>query len=131
MPTEVLRVAPVILVRDLQSSLQYWNEKIGFSIERQFGSPVNFAMPYRGEVTLMLVQTPHGKTPPTPNWKIAGATNNAYIWVKGIDELYAELQTRGATIDYTLYNTPWGTREFGIQDLDENDITFGEIVEPR
>jgi len=23
----------------------------------------------------------------------------------------------------------WGTREFGIQDLDDNDIAFGEVVE--
>jgi len=23
----------------------------------------------------------------------------------------------------------WGTREFGIQDLDDHDIAFGEVVE--
>jgi uncharacterized glyoxalase superfamily protein PhnB len=30
----------------------------------------------------------------------------------------------GAPIDYTIYDTPWGFREFGVQDPDGHDIAF-------
>ena len=39
-----------------------------------------------------------------------------------------ELRDPGAPIDFSIYDTPWGTREFGIQDLDEHDIAFGQLL---
>lgn len=117
-----------MLVRNLQASLEFWRDRVGFSCERTYNDPPTFAMPYRDEVVIMLVQTPHGKEPPPPNWKIAGATNQVYIWVENIDALYAEVQDRGAHIDFTLYDTPWGTREFGVQCPDGYDIAFGEVL---
>jgi len=49
-----------------------------------------------------------------------------YIWADDANSLNDELRERGAAIDFTIYDTPWGTREFGIQDLDEHDISFGQ-----
>ncbi|RYG39728.1 hypothetical protein EON79_23840 [bacterium] len=59
---------------------------------------------------------------------MASATNQMYLWTEDAAALYEELQGRGAPIDFTLYDTPWGTREFGVQDLDENDIAFGQVL---
>ncbi len=36
---------------------------------------------------------------------------NAYIRVDDVDAIYAEVQERGAGIDYTIYNAPHGFRE--------------------
>jgi uncharacterized glyoxalase superfamily protein PhnB len=127
----VLAVAPVLLVRDIRASIEYWRDKVGFNVDRVFGAPVHFAMPHRDGVTIMLAQCPHGCVPPEPNWKAAKATNQAYFWVDDAATLYEEIVGRGATIDWTLYDTPWGTREFGIQDLDEHDIAFGEVLAAR
>ena len=63
-----------------------------------------------------------------PNWKIVDKTWNVYFWVDDADALYHEVQKRGAIIDYTIYTTPWGTREFGVQDLDDHDIAFGQVL---
>jgi Glyoxalase/Bleomycin resistance protein/Dioxygenase superfamily len=60
-----------------------------------------------------------------PNWQILDNTCNAYIRVDDADAIYAELHERGAEIDYTLYDTPWGFREFGVQDPDGHDIASG------
>jgi len=124
----LLRCAPVLLVRDFQASLAYWRDKVGFECDRVYGEPPNFAMPSRDGVTLMLAGTAPGVDPPLPNWRVVDKTNNAYIWVDDADALYEELQQSGAIIDYTIYDTPWGTREFGIQDLDDHDITFGQVL---
>ncbi|MCC7435204.1 MAG: VOC family protein [Methanoregulaceae archaeon] len=126
----LIKSAPVLLVRDLLASAEYWRERVGFEVPRLYNDPPTFAMPTRDGVTIMLAQTPHGTQPPLPNWRVAPSTNNVYIWVEDVDGLYQELQDRGVSIDYTLYDTPWGTREFGIQDLDEHDITFGQVREP-
>ena len=46
-----------------------------------------------------------------------------------VDALYADLQQRGAKIDYELHDKPYGCREFGIQDLDGHDIAFGQNLD--
>ena len=51
---------------------------------------------------------------------------NAYIRVDDADAIYAEVQERGARIDYTIYDAPHGFREFGVQDPDGHDIAFGQ-----
>ncbi len=67
---------------------------------------------------------------PPPNWRVVDKANQVYIWVDDAGALYEELGARGAPIDFTIYDTPWGTREFGIQDPDEHDIAFGQLL-PR
>jgi predicted enzyme related to lactoylglutathione lyase len=61
-----------------------------------------------------------------PNWKIVENVWNVYIRVDDADAIYAEVQKRGAGIDYTIYDAPHGFREFGVQDPDGHDIAFGQ-----
>lgn len=46
--------------------------------------------------------------------------------MKRASAIYAEVQKRGAVIDYTIYDAPHGFREFGVQDPDGHDIAFGQ-----
>ena len=120
------RIAPVFLVRDVRASVAFWRDRVGFETAEIHGEPPSFAMPTRDDVTVMLVQVPEGVGVPPPNWRVVDKVNQAYVWVDAVDALYDELRRRGAPIDFTIYDTPWGTREFGIQDLDEHDIAFGQ-----
>jgi uncharacterized glyoxalase superfamily protein PhnB len=123
-----LRIAPVFLVRDIEDSVAFWHDRVGFETDEIYGDPPNFAMPTRDGVTIMLAAVPHGSEPPPPNWRVLDKCNQAYVWIDDAAALYEELQRRGAPIDFTIYDTPWGTREFGIQDLDEHDIAFGQLL---
>lgn len=127
MPT-IKAIAPILIVRDVLASVDYWRDRVGFVADQVYGEPPNFAMPSRDGMILMLAEAPRGVDPPTPNWRVADKTSNVYIWVDDAKALYDEFRERGATIDFTLYDTPWGTREFGIQDLDDHDITFGQVL---
>jgi hypothetical protein len=120
------RVAPVLLVKDIHASVAFWRERVGFETDEIYGEPPNFAMPTRDSVTFMLVEVPKGTDVPPPHWRVVGKVNQAYVWVADANALYEELRGRGAPIDFTIYDTPWGTREFGIQDLEEHDIAFGQ-----
>jgi len=120
--------APILLTSDVVAAADYYVEKVGFELVGLYGEPPNFTILKRDGLPLMLAQVPPGAVI-TPNWQVADKTCNIYYWVDDVDAIYAELQERGAIIDFTLYATPWGTREFGIQDLDDHDIAFGEVVE--
>jgi len=126
-PGKLSAIAPVLLVRNVAASADYWRDKLGFA-PQLFGHGLpHFAICRRDGVSVMLALAPPHATL-TPNWRILDKCNQAYIWVEEVDALYAEMIERGATIDFTLYNTPWGTREFGVQDLDDHDIAFGQIL---
>jgi Glyoxalase/Bleomycin resistance protein/Dioxygenase superfamily len=124
----VLRVAPVLLVRDVVASVEFWRDRVGFEPDAIHGDPPSFAMPTRDRVTIMLAEAPQGVELPVANWRVLDKCNQVYVWVDDARALYAEVQGRNTPIDFTIYDTPWGTREFGIQDLDEHDIAFGQLL---
>jgi|SRR5687768_6836831 len=117
-------VAPILLVKDILATAEYFREKVGFEVDL-YNEPPTFGIAERDSIRLMITQCAE---PTPPHWKVVEKMWNAYFWVDNADELYKELIERGAIIDYTIYTTPWGTREFGIQDLDDYDIAFGQVL---
>ena len=128
--TKIIAVSPVLLVRDVVASANYFRDKLGFSYERLWGEPPNFCMVNRDGHTVMLSQAP-SKADLLPHWRVVEQMWNAYFWVEDVEALYTEYQQSGAKIDYKLGLKPYGVKEFGIQDLDDHDIAFGEIVEEK
>ncbi|MEL7472149.1 MAG: VOC family protein [Planctomycetota bacterium] len=121
-------VAPVLLVRNVVASAEYWRDCVGFAFDRYWGKPADFVMVGRDGLTVFLSQAPAGASL-TPHWRIKHQMWNTYFWVDDARALYAELQRRGARIDYTLHEKPYGCLEFGIQDLDDHDIAFGQKLD--
>ncbi len=126
MEAKLIGIAPILLVKDLLKSVEYWENKVGFEASL-FHEPPTFAILRRDGIAIMLAQSGEGKVI-IPNWHVVGKTADVYIWVSDAETIYKDLIARGATIDWTLYDTPWGTREFGIQDIDDHDIGFGQVL---
>ncbi len=124
---QITASAPVLLVKDILKSAIYYRDKLGFTDQRLYGEPTNFAILRRDGFAIMLAQVGADQTV-VANWKIVDKTWNIYFWVDDAETIYAEFQASGAIIDYTLYTTPWGIREFGVEDLDDHDIAFGQII---
>lgn len=124
---KLLTQAPVLLVADLQKSVAYWRDCLGFNA-RLWGEPADFAILKRDTCFLMLSQAPADHEV-TPNWKIVPNMWNAYFWVDDAKAIYEEFMANGAKIDYTLNTKPYNVLEFGIQDLDGHDIAFGQDLE--
>jgi predicted enzyme related to lactoylglutathione lyase len=117
-------ISPVLLVADLDRAVDFYRERLGFACE-VFGDPPNFATADRDAATILLAATDDPDRI-IPHWRIVDKMWNAYIRVDNVDAVYAEVQKRGAQIDYTIYNAPHGFREFGVQDPDGHDIAFGQ-----
>jgi len=118
--------APVLLVRNVAASAKYFQEHVGFQRANLIGEPPTFCILEWGDFYLMLAQADGDKI--VPFWKIQDKTPNAYFWVDDADALYAEMKAKGAKMDYGPCTQPYGIREFGIQDPDEHDISFGQVL---
>ena len=120
-------ISPVLLVSDLERSVAYFRDKLGFDCE-VYGDPPNFGSASRDNASILLALTNEVERI-VPNWRIVENMWNVYIRVDDVDRLYAEVQERGAPIDYTIYDAPHGFREFGVQDPDGHDIGFGQPID--
>jgi catechol 2,3-dioxygenase-like lactoylglutathione lyase family enzyme len=120
-------VSPVLLVADLQRSVDYFSNRLGFECHL-FGDPPNFATAGRDAAVILIALSDQPERL-VPHWLIVDNMWDAYIRVDDVDAIYAEVQERGAGIDYTIYNAPHGFREFGVQDPDGHDIAFGQPLE--
>lgn len=120
-------VSPVLLVADLERAVSYYRDRLGFSCEL-FGEPPDFATARRDNAIILLALA-SDSTRLVPNWQIVEKMWNAYIRVDDVDSIYAEVQERGAEIDYGIYNAPHGFREFGVQDPDGHDLAFGQPLD--
>jgi catechol 2,3-dioxygenase-like lactoylglutathione lyase family enzyme len=121
-------ISPVLLVADLQRSVDYFSDRLGFECH-VFGDPPNFATAARDAAVILIALSDQPERL-VPHWQIVDAMWDAYIRVDDADAIYAELQERGAGIDYTIYDAPHGFREFGVQDPDGHDIAFGQRLDP-
>jgi uncharacterized glyoxalase superfamily protein PhnB len=125
---KILSGAPVLLVRDVRAAADYFRDRLGFSYDRLWGEPADFCMVERDGHTVMLSQAPPGAEL-VPHWRVVSQMWDVYFWVDDVEAIYRELRERGATIDYELGVKPYGVKEFGVQDVDDHDIAFGQILD--
>jgi predicted enzyme related to lactoylglutathione lyase len=117
-------ISPVLLVADVGRAVEYYRDRLGFECE-VYGEPPDFVVANRDQATILMALCREPERI-VPNWKIVDNVWNAYIRVDDVESIYAEVQERGAPIDYTIYDAPSGFREFGVQDPDGHDIAFGQ-----
>ena len=118
--------APIVLVRDVRHAAAYYADKLGFTDCTFYGSPTDFCIARRDNFAVMLALTNAANI--KPNWQVVKGMWNIYFWVDDADALYAEFQASGAIIDYGIGIKPYGVKEFGIRDLDDHDIAFGQLL---
>ena len=114
----------VFTVRDIQASLAYYRDKLGFDIAFDYGDPISYAGVCSGKVTLHLI--PASRTPRQPGH---GAVA---IDVDDVDALHADLVQRGAKVLKPPADYDYGLRDFDVADLDGNMLFFAmEIPKNR
>lgn len=123
--TKITGSAPILLVRDVEKSANYYRDKIGFTYERFWGDPPGFCILFRDGFNLMLSRV-EDPVHIVPHYKVVRNMWNVYFWVEDAKKMYDEMVGSGAKIDYHLEEKDYGCLEFGIQDADGYDIAFGQ-----
>jgi uncharacterized glyoxalase superfamily protein PhnB len=112
-------VHPVLAARDVAASVEFYR-RLGFQLEFQ-DSPTEpkYAAIRRDDVVL------HLQWHAAAEWDVPGDRPTYRFVVDDVDALFLEFQAAGATRDATpVRDTPWGTREFHLRDLDVNGLQF-------
>jgi catechol 2,3-dioxygenase-like lactoylglutathione lyase family enzyme len=110
------RVAPTVPVTDIQRSLRFYRDLLGFEVQFTNGDPVSFAVVKQGGAELHLQLQP-GKV----------STLHAHLMVDDLDPVFDRLQQAGAAIRQPPQVQPWGLRDIVIADPDGNTL---EIAQP-
>ncbi|MBR1127466.1 bleomycin resistance protein [Bradyrhizobium iriomotense] len=109
--------ATVFVVSDIAASLAYYRDVLGFEVTFEYGQPLSYACLCRDEVALHLLAASQTKRLP--------GHGAICIFVRDVDQLYAEVSARAAK----LLNEPevrdYGMRDFDAVDADGNQLTFG------
>ena len=122
--SSIRAAAPQFLVDDLSASLAFYERRLGFS--RDFVYEDFYAGVSRDRAVIHLKCAP--KLSQERAHRRSGEHLDAFLDVSGIDALHAELVDRGAPIAKPLERTPWGTRDFHVEDPDGYVLCFSEIA---
>jgi uncharacterized glyoxalase superfamily protein PhnB len=98
---------PILNVKDMQASMDYYVQKLGFEKKWDWGEPPTFGCVKRGKVEIFLCEGGQGQ----PGMWMS-------IFMDDVDELYEEYKKSGATILEPPRDCPWQTREMLVEDLD-------------
>ena len=106
------RIAPELPVVELQSSLDYYRQKLGFDVAMEMP---DYAVVERDDIAIHLFQA-DGRSIPV----------SIHVFTRDLEALEAELQNRGARIAQRIERKPWGNRDFRVTDDSGNVIKFTE-----
>ena len=118
----IAAAAPQFLVDDLEASLAFYEQRLGFS--RDFAYEGFYAGVSRDRALVHLKCAP--KLAAEREHRRSNEHLDAYFVVSGVAELHAELVARGAPIAKPLERRPWGTRDFYVEDPDGYILCFAE-----
>ncbi|MGM1691900.1 phleomycin/bleomycin binding protein Ble-Sh, partial [Bacillus cereus group sp. BceL183] len=110
---------PVLTARDVAGAVEFWTDRLGFS--RDFVED-DFAGVVRDDVTLFISAVQDQVVPDN---------TLAWVWVRGLDELYAEwsevvstnFRDASGPAMTEIGEQPWG-REFALRDPAGNCVHF-------
>jgi uncharacterized glyoxalase superfamily protein PhnB len=120
--TRIRSFAPQLLVDDIERAIEFYTEVLGFS----FGPTWRgfYAIGERDGVEVHLKCA--RKTVEERANRRQHQHLDVYASVIGVDALYAACKAKGATILKPLDRTPWGTKDFYLEDPEGYIIAFGE-----
>lgn len=109
-------VIPILRVENLDASVRYYVEQLGFSLQWRSGTVASVV---RDRTSMMLCEGDQGHA-------------GTWVWISttDVDPLYAELRDRGARLRHAPANYPWGSRECQVTDLDGHVLRFGADLKP-
>ena len=120
--------APILFVKDVAVSANYYRDKLGFTYDQFWGDPPGFCILERDNYHIMLARA-KGETHIVPHNALLDGMWDIYFWVDDSPALCADTNERGAIIQTELHDTGYGCREFVVEDIDGYWIAFGQHIQ--
>lgn len=116
-PKQFIQGAPVLHVPDVLATAAYYRDVLGFTWD--FGDQA-YAVVWRDNSAIHFA-------------KREGVPRGVHLfqWVKDVDGYYKEIVGRGAKVAGEPANQPYGIREFGVRDINDVGIVFGQEIDQK
>ncbi len=128
MATTFTAVTPNLVVRDLDKSLAFYRDVLGFALKTTVpdAAPYVFAWLERGGVTVFLndLKTVEHDNPAAAK---PGASVTLFITVEGIDELFETVKGQAPVVMQPV-DQFYGMREFAVTDPDGIVVIFAQPI---
>ena len=118
----VTAIVPQLRTTDMASSIRFYTEKLGFSLEFKYQ---DFYTGLRVGGQILHLKLVDEKDPSIPYVK-NGEHFHLYLETNGIADFAAQLKARGVELVKDVHETPWNTREIVIHDDQGHTLYFGE-----
>ncbi len=123
MPTG-FRAMPVLPTRDVDASLAFYRDKMGFSPVNSWkdgDGPTEFAIVSLGTITLALQHA--------EDWHPVKTAWSAYLYIDDARALYAVASARGVETHGPPQETFYGMLEFEVRDPAGHWVAFGQDLQ--
>jgi catechol 2,3-dioxygenase-like lactoylglutathione lyase family enzyme len=113
----VTAVFPIFSVSNLDESLRYYRERLGFEVGWTWGDPPSRAGLKLDVLEIQIESSGLGAPP---------GQSVVYCHMIGVDEYYELCRSRGAHLTREIADRPWGVRDFQVIDPSGNRLGFAE-----
>jgi uncharacterized glyoxalase superfamily protein PhnB len=107
-------IGPVFQMSNLNETLKYYKEVLGFKEDFQFGVYAGIS---HGDACVHLCAHQIHQRP------IGGGT--AFVFCDQVDEYFQQIKKNGSIVKVEPADQPYGMRDFIVLDPDGNHMTFG------
>jgi uncharacterized glyoxalase superfamily protein PhnB len=129
-PVKFTKVTPNLIVADMEKSLKFYRDTLGFSVSQTVPdkAPFIFAWMTHGDAVVFLNQ----HMPPQPGQpdlfagRQIGGTMSLYFAMESIEEFLKTVEARGVKIAVPLHKEFYGMKEFAVHDPDGYLLIFAE-----
>jgi hypothetical protein len=127
---KLVNLCAVFVSENVQRTVKYYVEELGFKFSTHYDQIENFATVYRDAIEIVIVQAKHGQV--ESNTQRYGVGYDAYIdpaTVEGVDLIYHEFRSKNINIVSEPQETNYGSYEFVIEDIDGRLIGIGRVCD--
>jgi catechol 2,3-dioxygenase-like lactoylglutathione lyase family enzyme len=110
------KIMPSLPLSDVPAGVAYYRDVLGFKVNY---AQADIGVMDRDDVTILLIARTARHT----------GIGSCYVYIRDADALHAELMAKGANVQGEPVSHPWGLRDFLVQDLEGNQIRFGQPFE--
>ena len=125
-PRHFFGAVPVFLVDDITATCEYYQCVLGFEVDFSFGEPATFACVSRNNAMINLNLAEPGGALNSARRAGDLAGSDAFLVVSDLDDVYEELESRGARILGQPLMREYGMREFQLEDCNGYRLTLAE-----
>jgi catechol 2,3-dioxygenase-like lactoylglutathione lyase family enzyme len=118
--------ATVLLVRDVERTLAYYRDRLGFEVKQFEENPRHYGYANRGECWFHFAHW-DGVEPQPNSLLVPPDMFDAYLYVDDVRGLHDELRERGAELLHGPEERPWTSLEIRVRDPDGHVLAFGQL----